>query len=125
LAPQQISEIDRAGIDHVKEFENKNGRFPNEMPPTHPGYDIESKDSDGNIVRYIEVKSLSDIWGSRGVSLSDTQFEKAIELGDKYWLYVVEQSLKDYPNIYCIPNPGQMVNQYFYDHGWKQLSKGD
>ena len=82
--------VDQAGVKKVLDFEMQNGRFPQEMPFTHPGYDIESKDATGKVTRYIEVKSLSGEWGSLGAALSKPQFDKAVELREAYWLYVVD-----------------------------------
>jgi len=93
------------------------------MPINHKGYDIESKDAKGNIVRYIEVKAIGTGWGSSGVGLSDAQFHKALELGDKFWLYVVEHAERDDCRIYPIQNPARKANQFFYDDGWKQASE--
>lgn len=115
------SAIGKAGIDRVVEFEKSKGRFPVVMPPNHPGYDIESKDDDGNIIRYIEVKSLSGGWGETGVALTKPQFEKAQEVKDQYWLYVVERTQQDNYKIYPIQNPARRVEQFFYDDGWKNL----
>jgi len=64
------SAVDQAGVDHVVEYETSRGVIPVVMPPKHPGYDIESKDNAGEIVRYIEVKSLSGDWGLDGAALT-------------------------------------------------------
>lgn len=93
------------------------------MPANNPGYDVESRDGSGEIVRYIEVKSLSGAWGEKGISLTRTQFEKARELGERYWLYVVEWADQDEKfRIYRIQNPANQVNQFLYDNGWKELA---
>lgn len=114
--------VDKAGINHVLEFEVNNGRLPSVMPHHHPGYDIEVKDRDAKIVRYIEVKSLSGDWGMDGAALTKPQFEKAKEFGDKYWLYVVERAQREDYKIHPIRSPAQRVNQFIYDDGWKNLA---
>jgi hypothetical protein len=93
------------------------------MPHTHPGYDVESKMPSGEIARFIEVKSCPDDWDRRAVALTKTQFEKAIELGDKFWLYVVERAEAENFNIIRIQNPGRLVNQFFYDDGWRDVGE--
>jgi len=121
-ASEKRSAVDQAGIDHVVEYEKARGVSPIVMPPKHPGYDIESKDSTGNVVRYIEVKALSGNWGSDGAALTKPQFEKARELGDRYWLYVVEKAQQQDFKIHPIQDPAQRVNQFIYDDGWKKLT---
>jgi len=50
------------------------------------------------------------------------QFEKARELEDQYWLYVVERALGEDYKIHPIQNPAQRVNQFIYDDGWRSLA---
>lgn len=119
----QRSAIDHAGVNRVIIEEQKSRRIAKEMPANNPGYDVESRDGSGEIVRYIEVKSLSGAWGEKGISLTRTQFEKARELGERYWLYVVEWADQDEKfRIYRIQNPANQVNQFLYDNGWKELA---
>jgi hypothetical protein len=120
---ERHSKLGRIGEERVIEFEHQHGRLAGKMPINHKGYDIESKDAKGNIVRYIEVKAIGTGWGSSGVGLSDAQFHKALELGDKFWLYVVEHAERDDCRIYPIQNPARKANQFFYDDGWKQASE--
>lgn len=122
---KQRSQVDQAGINHVIEFEKKEGRQPKVMPQKHPGYDVESKDLEEKIIRYIEVKSLSGDWDEGGAALTKTQFEKAQECGGKFWLYVVERAQSQNYQVYPIQDPGQRVNQFIYDDGWKNLVSDD
>ncbi len=119
----EYSALDKAGINHVVEFEKSKGRSPIVMPPKHPGYDIESKDETGRTIRFIEVKSLSGDWGMTGVGLTKPQFEKAQEHTDQYWLYIVERAQQDNYKIYPIQNPARRVEQFIYDDGWKNLAE--
>jgi hypothetical protein len=48
--------------------------------------------------------------------------DKAQELGNFYWLYVVEWALSDSTQITCIQNPGNHVKEFRYDNGWRDLS---
>jgi hypothetical protein len=93
------------------------------MPKNHPGYDIESRDTSGEIERYIEVKSRSGLWGDDGVGLTSTQFSKARELGEQYWLYVVENAAQPDAQIYRIQNPAGKVEQFLYDAGWQDTAE--
>ncbi|GAP63514.1 hypothetical protein ARMA_1937 [Ardenticatena maritima] len=123
ISQEHRKRIDQAGIQRVLDFEKNAGRIPESMPHTHPGYDILSKDKEGNIVRYIEVKSLSGKWNGQYVTLSKTQFEKAQKLGDKFWLYVVEQAESENYRIYCIPNPAAYANHFMFDDGWRSIAE--
>jgi hypothetical protein len=115
--------IDAAGVRRAIDSELECGRFPTEMPHAHPGYDIESKDKAGHIVRYIEVKSTGVAWDAQGVALSDVQFDRARSLGDAYWLYVVDRALDGAAVIHRIQNPAQRVGQYFFDGGWRGVAE--
>jgi hypothetical protein len=119
--------VAEAGIAKVVAFEQAepNKRHPKVMPTNHPGYDVESSDASAQIVRYIEVKSLSGLWGADGVGLTSTEFSKARELGDRYWLYVVEKAQQSDARIYCIQDPARKVDQFLYDAGWQDTSTPD
>lgn len=118
--------IDDAGIARVLEYEKQHGRNPEEKAHTHPGYDVESSSMDSKQTRYIEVKSIRGDWDSRGVKMTHTQFNKARELGDKFWLYVVERAESDTEfKIYMIQDPANRVDEFFYDLGWRKVAKID
>ena len=115
--------IDQAGTQAVLEFEIKAGREPkdmNEEQPSHPGYDIESKDLKTGEVRYIEVKSLKGEWGRRGVCVTRTQFVTGDEHRANFWLYVVECATSE-PKIHRIQNPVGLVGEFYYDDSWQLL----
>jgi len=113
------------GVDAVLAFEQRAGRTPTRMPPTHEGYDIESCDALGKIERYIEVKTIRTEWGERGVTLTSAQFEAAREHKGLYWLYVVENPGSQDQRIFRVWNPGEMARWYVFDHGWRQLTEPD
>jgi hypothetical protein len=124
-AQKHRTEVDKAGIECVKLFEEAQGRVVDIKPHTHEGYDIESKDAAGKIVRYIEVKSLSGVWGTRGVSVHRSQFKFAQKLGTEYWLYVVENALSSRPAIHRIPDPARKVDDFLFDYDWHEIAEGD
>lgn len=109
-----------AGEAIVMEFEAKQKRIALLMPVNHEGYDIESNDSDG--LRYIEVKSIDGPWGDRGVGVTRAQYEAAMRLGNKWWLYVVEH-VTDSANaiVHPILNPFHLATEYRFDSGWKKV----
>jgi hypothetical protein len=115
--------VDEAGVRHVMEHEFKAGRKPKEMPHKNPGYDIESRDASGNIVRYIEVKSFSGRWNNTYAILSRSQFNKANELGDLFWLYVVEHAESEDFQINRIQNPPSNANHFMFDSGWRAVAE--
>ena len=115
--------LDQAGVQAVLEYERKVGRVPTEMPHTNPGFDIESRDKFGQIVRYIEVKSTGDIWGERGVALSDVQYNLARVQTEQYWLYVVVRPSHPDCEIYRIQNPADHISEYVFDSGWSVVTE--
>src|SRR5262249_829177 len=106
------TETDVAGISFALEYERSQDRFPTPMPHHHEGFDIESRDADDTVVRYIEVKSISGEWGTLGVGLSKPQFDKAAGLRERYWLYVVERAGQADARLYRINNPAHRVDQF-------------
>lgn len=113
-----------AGVRRVRWFEESQGRVVTVMPQNHPGYDIESRSAEtGDIERYIEVKSCGGAWDVDGVGMTVTEFNKARELGNQYWLYVVDWATSDQPDIHRIQDPARKANWFFYDHGWSQAAE--
>jgi hypothetical protein len=112
------SPVDIAGVARVLAHESAAERTPKEMPHKNPGYDIESRDVSGKMVRYIEVKSFSGDWRATYAVLSQMQFNKARELGDMFWLYVVERAESRDFKIHCIQNPAMRANHFMFDDGW-------
>jgi hypothetical protein len=119
------SPVDEAGVGRVLDYEKACGRCPKEMPHTNPGYDIESRDAEGRILRYIEVKSLSGAWAGTYAVLSKPQFDAAKRLGDAFWLYVVDQAQTDGFAIHRIQNPAQRANHFMFDDGWQAMKETD
>jgi hypothetical protein len=58
------SRIDKAGISAVIAFERTAGRFVTELAHNHPGYDLESRNAQGELLRKIEVKSTGVDWNA-------------------------------------------------------------
>lgn len=113
--------IGDAGETIVINWEFQSGRVPRRMPQNNEGYDIESVGDDG--IRYIEVKSINGPWGLRGVGVTRAQYNKARELGQSWWLYVVEYA-KDDAN--AVVNPIQnpfvdLITEYRFDDGWRAV----
>ena len=62
-----------AGVARVLEYERKCGREPREMAHSNAGFDVESFDKRGDLVRRIEIKSTGSQWSIAGVMLSRRQ----------------------------------------------------
>jgi hypothetical protein len=122
-AAARRSVLSAAGVARVKAFERAANRDPREMDHHHPGYDIESRDQSGEIARYIEVKSLSAQWGQDGVGVTYPEFDSAQQLGDKFWLYVVERAEQPDARIHRIQDPARKVDQFMYDDGWQEVAE--
>ena len=122
-AQQTRDVVEQAAVELVMDYEREHHRYPEEMPKGHPGYDIESKEADGEIVRFIEVKGTGKPWGEAGVGLTNTEYDKARELREDYWLYVVERAGEKDQALYRINDPAGLVNRYFYDYGWRKLAE--
>jgi hypothetical protein len=88
------------GADHLKSVEADN-----------VGFDLLSVR--GIERRCIEVKGRA---GVGGVELTWSEFAKAIELGDDYWLYVVLDCASDEPRLYRVQNPAKNLSEAFKPH---------
>ena len=124
LTQRNRKEVDKLAIKKVLKHEVAEGRYPQEMNHSNPGYDIESRDENNQIIRFIEVKGLGKSWNDFDVGVSSTQIEMCRTKGDKFWLYVVEDVKDDKKSIihrFC--NPVKEIDQYRFDPGWIQLSE--
>jgi hypothetical protein len=125
---RQRSEARAAGDaaeDIVVGWEQKAGREAKRLGGNNPGYDIVSKATDGAETRYIEVKSIAGAWGGAGVRLTPTQFVHAEELGDEYWLYVVEDAKTERPIVHAIQNPAAHISAFCFDCGWREIAEAE
>jgi len=105
----------------VCDHERKRGRIAEQMPQTHPGYDIFSRNPLTGEERYIEVKGISGEWNKTGVGLSKLQFSNAQDLGEKYWLYAVEfVSDPDNIRVHPICSPANQVTSFMFDGNWRE-----
>lgn len=121
---EKRTEVDLAAIDIVLRYERSAGRVPKAKDHFHPGYDIESKGNDEAVERIIEVKGLSGAWNDFGVGVKPRQFEECRQEPDRFWLYVVEFAREpDRAQVFAIPNPVALVDEYRFDGGWKRLSR--
>jgi hypothetical protein len=112
---------DEAGVRRALKYERESGRDPQEMPHGNPGFDITSR-LHGAVVRYIEVKSLSGPWRDASPSLSRPQHDRAMQEGDLYWLYVVENVGQPTEAIHTIQDPIGQATHFGFDPGWMDVA---
>jgi len=97
-------EIERIGMEKAMEYEIAHSRTPEDVSDQDLGFDIRSKDKDGNI-RYIEVKARA---GTGDVALTQNEWFKAKRFGDDYYLYAVMNAATN-PELYVIHNPAERL----------------
>lgn len=101
-------------------YEKARGRIAEQMPQTHPGYDIISRNAITGEDRFIEVKGVNGEWNQTGVGLSRLQFSNAQDYGDRYWLYVVEfVSDPQHTRVHPIRSPATQVTSFMFDGNWR------
>jgi SNF2 family DNA or RNA helicase len=95
-------EIEKIGMKIALDYERANGREPEDVSSENLGFDIRSKDREGNI-RYIEVKARKD---EGPVALTPNEVFKAKRFKEDYWLYIVANASTN-PKLYLINNPAE------------------
>lgn len=93
-------EIEKAAMDYCMGYEKQQGRFPEDVSKENLGFDIRSKDKEGNFY-YIEVKGRAT---ETFVSLTQNEWFKAQRFQNDYYLYAVMEAIKN-PTLYIIQNP--------------------
>lgn len=120
-----LSPIDMAGVARVLDYERSCRREPKEMAHSNAGFDVESFDTRGELVRRIEIKSTGGRWSIAGVMFSRRQHQQAVEDGDLFWLYVVENAQGDDYKIHRIQDPASRIDYFGFDGGWKDVAEPD
>ena len=123
--------VEKAGIEVAMAYERTHERVPEELPPNHEGWDINSfeespvaaildKEEKQTLARYIEVKATSHAWDGWGVGLTAPEYRAAQVHGERYYLYVVEHALnEELRRLYIFRNPVDKVSDYRLDDKWK------
>jgi hypothetical protein len=98
----------------------------NRTPAFNAGYDLVENNSNGQPIKWVEVKAMTGTLRGRPVGLSHTQFEWARQHGAAFWLYVVEEaSSPDGGRILRIQDPAAHARTFTFDHGWEAIAKTD
>lgn len=111
--------LEAKAIQHILEIE------PEWKPtePGNPGFDLYQTNADGEIVKWCELKSLSESWAKGPVTMSHTQFKLAQEKGDAYWLYVVEHAGDpEQIRLLRIQDPAGQARTFTFDQGWEEIA---
>jgi len=99
------AQVEAEGMRVAMEYEQKQGRIPEDVSAQNLGFDIRSKDSVAGTVRYIEVKARAR---SGAVALTQNEWFKAQRFGNEYYLYVVFNTATN-PELHIIPNPAETL----------------
>jgi len=93
---------------------------------THnPGFDLFQIGTDGQPVRWCEVKAMTRTLQERPVGLSRKQFEFARKHGEAYWLYIVERAGTNGARLVRIQDPAGKARTFTFDHGWLNVAELD
>ena len=75
-----------------------------------PGWDIQYQDQQGQLVA-VEVKGTSGM-GFASIELTHREWAAALNLGDRYWIFLVADCLSTSPRIQEIKDPAQMIDDW-------------
>src|SRR2546425_7852369 len=101
-------EIERIGMDYVMNYEQKQGREPEDISKNHDGsgFDIRSTHPLTGEIRRIEVKARAT--EGEFVELTPNEWLQAHRHGESYWLYVV-WNCAEKPRLIVIQNPARTL----------------
>ena len=119
-------EVEEKALKFIQEKEKSWRRPANSNNKGFDLYQTESGRKNGKIIRWCEVKSLSGDYSR--VSLTRAEFECALEHGEDYWLYIVENvALLDQggePNLIRIQNPAGKAERFSYGNSdWRKAAQ--
>lgn len=109
---QRDNDVEAIAMRVSMDYESSQGRKPEDVSAQNLGYDIKSIDK-FEMKRYIEVKGRSQ---TDGVMLSENEWNRLAQLGNKAWLYIVV-NCKTSPMLYRIQNPAGCLS-------FEKLNKG-
>ena len=101
-AMKSDAQIEAIGMKMAMEYERSNERDPEDVSAENLGFDIRSRDKNGNL-RYIEVKARAE---TGAVSLTQNEWFKAKRFKNDYYLYAVMNAAEK-PELYIIQNPAE------------------
>jgi len=99
------ADIERIGMDITMQYEQNQGRNPEDVASQNLGFDVRSTEKNGE-KRYIEVKARAEVGA---VSLTQNEWFKAKRFQNDYHLYVVLKAASK-PELWRIQNPAAVLN---------------
>ena len=105
-------EVGQIAMQVAMDYEQSQGRRVEDVSKDNVGYDLRSIDSQDQ-KRYIEVKGRAS---TDGVMLSENEWNRLAQLGQKAWLYIVSEC-KTTPQLNIINDPARQMQ-------YEQKSKG-
>lgn len=88
------------------------------------GFDLYEADGSGNVVRWVEVKSMTGSLKDRPVGMSRAQFDFALEKRQAFWLYIVEYASEiGAGRILRVQDPAGRARTFTYDNGWLSIAE--
>jgi hypothetical protein len=106
-AMKSDKEMERIGMEVAMKYEICEGRFPENVATEDLGFDIRSRDIDGKVVRYIEVKARAQ---TGAVALTQNEWFKAQRLNKDYYLYAIMNAGTHNPALFMINDPVANLN---------------
>jgi len=93
-----------------------------QTPLNNSGFDLFEGSDLQAATRFVEVKSRNGLW-SGPVAMSREQFRKAQEEGERFWLYVVENTANPASmRLHAIQDPAGKARHFSFDPGWSALA---
>ena len=89
----------------------------------NPGFDLYREDVDGVKTLLCEVKGLSGSLEEHPARLTRNELRRALEYGDNYWLYIVENLAGEDPRILRIQNPAGAAARFAFGPEWRDRSQ--
>ena len=89
------------------------------------GYDLFKPGANGEPIRWIEVKAMTQSMAHRPVGLSSAQFDCAQEHRAAYWIYVVEYAGSEKMHLVSIQDPAGKARTFTFDGGWRAVADPD
>ena len=120
LTQQERMNLEDNAIGLILEHEPRLKR----TPMNNPGFDLLEPGTDGQPVKWVEVKAMRATLGDRPVGITRTQFEFGRKHGKAFWLYIVE-SARDpkQARIVRIQDPVGKSQTFTFDHGWIEVAE--
>ena len=94
-------DIELVGMEVTMDYEQEQGRVPEDVATQNLGFDIRSTDPETDQKRYIEVKARAKVGP---VALTQNEWFKASRFSSEFYLYVVLNAATQ-PELYIIQDP--------------------